>query len=250
MPGRASTARVGRVGQVQVTLPVFASYTPMAPTQVREPFHCDGWVYEEKVDGWRLLAYKDGARVYLVSRSRRDHTRHFAGIAAAVAKLSARSLVIDGEVAIYDQQLRSRFDWLREPDPDAIATSPVFMVFDLLHHDGREFTGRPLRDRRACLENVVAGSDLVLPVRRLAKNGFEAWAEVVARDYEGLVAKEEASLYEAGLTRRWLKVKQKSWTIDEDRWQRRISAAPAGKRLEWPDDVRADSHLSQPDALA
>jgi ATP-dependent DNA ligase len=46
---------------------------------------------------------------------------------------------------------------------------------------------------------------------------------VVARDYEGLVAKDEASLYEAGPTRRWLKVKQKGWTDAEDRWQRRIS---------------------------
>jgi ATP-dependent DNA ligase len=70
----------------------------------------------------------------------------------------------------------------------------------------------------------VVGSDLVLPVRRLAKNGFEAWSEVVARDYEGLVAKDESSLYEAGPTRRWLKVKQKGWTDAEDRWQRRISA--------------------------
>ena len=94
----------------------------MAPTQVREPFHREGWVYEGKVDGWRMLAYKDGVRVRLVSRSGRDHTRRFAGIAAAVAKLSARSLVLDGEVAIFDEQLRSRFDWLREPDADAVAT--------------------------------------------------------------------------------------------------------------------------------
>ena len=202
---------------------VLAAYTPMAPTLVREPFHRDGWVYEEKVDGWRRVAYKDGARVRLVSRNGRDHTRRFAGIAAAVAKLSARSLVLDGEVAIYDERLRSRFDWLREPDSDALATPPMFMAFDLLHQDGRELTGRPLRDRRARLENVVAGSDMVLPVRRLAKNGFEAWAEVVAHDCEGLVAKEETSLYEAGPTRRWLKVKQKGWTVDEDRWQRRIS---------------------------
>jgi ATP-dependent DNA ligase len=91
----------------------------MPPTQVREPFHREGWIYEEKFDGWRMLAYKDGGRVRLVSRNGRDHTRRFAGIAEAVAALSARSLVIDGEVAIYDQQLRSRFDWLREPDPDA-----------------------------------------------------------------------------------------------------------------------------------
>jgi len=57
----------------------------MAPTLVREPFHRDGWVYEEKVDGWRMLAYKDGARVRLVSCNGRDHTRRFASIAAAVA---------------------------------------------------------------------------------------------------------------------------------------------------------------------
>ena len=96
---------------------MLSDYTPTAPTLVREPFHRDGWVYEEKVDGWRMLAYKDGARVRLVSRNGRDHTRRFAGIAAAVAKLSAPVLVLDGEVAIYDEQLRSRLDWLREQDP-------------------------------------------------------------------------------------------------------------------------------------
>src|SRR5262245_37735689 len=95
----------------------------MAPTLVREPFHRQGWVYEEKVDGWRMLAYKDGERVHFVSRNGRDHTRRFADLAAAVAKLSARPLVLDGEVAIYDQQLRSRLDWLREPDTDAVATA-------------------------------------------------------------------------------------------------------------------------------
>src|SRR5262252_1389347 len=60
---------------------------PTAPTLVREPFHRDGWIYEEKVDGWRVLAYKDRDRVRLVSRNGRDHTRRFHDIAAAVAKL-------------------------------------------------------------------------------------------------------------------------------------------------------------------
>jgi len=90
---------------------------------------------------------------------------------------------------------RPRFDWLREPKPDAVATPPLLMAFDLLYQDGREFTGRPLHERRARLEEAVPGSDFVLPVRRLAKNGFEAWSEVVARDYEGSFAKDEASLY-------------------------------------------------------
>src|SRR5262245_29671831 len=57
---------------------MLASYTPMAPTQVREPFHRDGWIYGEKVDGWRILGYKDGVRVRLVKCNGRDHTRRFA----------------------------------------------------------------------------------------------------------------------------------------------------------------------------
>jgi bifunctional non-homologous end joining protein LigD len=156
--------------------------------------------------------------------------------------LSARSLVLDGEVAIYDQALRSRFDWLREPDADVVATPPLLMAFDLLYQDGREFIGRPLRERRARLENVVAGSDLVLPVRRLARNGFEAWSEVIARDREGLVAKDESSLYEAGPTRQWLKVKPKGWTDAEDRWQRRISTARWRSLVAYSDGSR---HIHQ-----
>ena len=68
----------------------------------------------------------------------------------------------------------------------------------------------------------MAGSERVLPLRRLAADGLEAWAQVIARGYEGLVAKDEASVYEGGPTRRWLKVKQKNWTVEKDRWRRRI----------------------------
>src|SRR5688572_7266082 len=94
-------------------VPVIPKYTPRAPTLVRERFHRAGWVYGEKVDGWRILAYKDRERVRLVSRNSVDHARRFGDLASAIAKLSARTLVLDGEVAIVDQQLRSRFEWLR-----------------------------------------------------------------------------------------------------------------------------------------
>ena len=138
--------------------------------------------------------------------------------------MSARTLVLDGEVAIFDEQLRSRFDWLREPDRAAVASPPVYMAFDLLYRDGRDLTARPLAHRRVRLEGVVAGSELVFPVRRLAPDGLAEWQQVVERGYEGYVAKNEASAYEGGATRRWLTVKQKDWTVGEDRWTRRISA--------------------------
>jgi ATP dependent DNA ligase domain len=77
-----------------------------------------GRIYK-KVDGGRVLAYKDGTRVHLVSRNGVDHARRFRDL-AAIAKLSGRTLVLDGEVAIFDQQLSSRFEWLRDPDPEAV----------------------------------------------------------------------------------------------------------------------------------
>jgi bifunctional non-homologous end joining protein LigD len=82
------------------------------------------------------------------------------------------------------------------------------MAFDLLYWDRRDLTGRSLRDRRARLEDVVAASEPVFPVRRLAPDGLQAWQQVVERGFEGYVAKAEASVYEGEATRRWLKVKQ------------------------------------------
>jgi ATP-dependent DNA ligase len=99
------------------------------------------------------------------------------------------------------------------------------MASDILYHDGRDLTARPLRDFRARLEDVLAGSELVFPVRRLAPDGLEARKQVIDNGYEGYVAKDEASAYEGGPTRRWLKVKVPSWTVEEDRCQRRIAAS-------------------------
>ena len=125
------------------------------------------------------LAYRDKGRVRLVSHYGVNHTRRFQDIARAVSKFSARTLVLDGEVAIYDDQLRSRFEWLRERDSGAVATLPLLMVFDLFYRDGRDLTRRPLRERGGRLEDIVGGSELLFPVRRLAADGLVAWKQVV-----------------------------------------------------------------------
>src|SRR5262249_21386157 len=121
------------------------------------------------------------------------------------------------------EQLRSRFDWLREPDRAAVALPPVYMAFDLLYRDGRDLSARPLAHLRVRLEGVVTGSELVFPVRRLAPDGLAARWQVAERGYEGYVAKNEASAYEGGATRRWSKVKQKEWTVEGDGWRRRFA---------------------------
>ena len=194
---------------------------PMAATQVARAFHREGWVYEEKVDGWRMLAYKVAGTIKLVSRNGRDHTSRFPGIVAALRKLDATGLILDGEVAVYDAQLVSRFEWLRHASPPDLSTPPLFMVFDCLRARGKDLRSHPLYVRRNVIEDVLDEQDMVLPVRRLADDGLKAWQQVIEHGYEGLVAKDPASPYVGARTLKWLKVKQRDYRAAERGWRPR-----------------------------
>ena len=79
-----------------------------------------------------MLAYKDGARVRLISRNAVDWTSRFRELAAAIAKLRPDILVLDGEVAVFDKKFVSRFELLRYPDPCMLCTPPMLIAFDVL----------------------------------------------------------------------------------------------------------------------
>lgn len=188
--------------------PVLPFIAPMQPTLVRAPFHREGWLYEEKYDGQRMIAYKHGRQVRLVSRLGRDYTGEFPELADAIAGLAPPTLILDGEVARFDETLVSRNEWLRRGAPNRSTTPRLYMTFDCLYAAGRDLRGLALQARRDWLEDALQGQYLVFPARRLAANGLEAWAEVLARGYEGLVAKDSAAPYVGGRTLAWLKVKQ------------------------------------------
>jgi bifunctional non-homologous end joining protein LigD len=86
---------------------------PMLATLVGEPFHEPGWVYEEKYDGIRILAYKEGAQVTLLSRNDKNRTGSFPAIARTVGALRPATLLLDGEVIALDRHKISRFQWLQ-----------------------------------------------------------------------------------------------------------------------------------------
>jgi bifunctional non-homologous end joining protein LigD len=117
----------------------------MHATELPKPFHGDGWVYEEKYDGGRMVAEKAGSRVMLTSRNDLDHTRRFPELVKAVAELDASACVLDGEVPTFDRQLISRFEWLRKRPKQEISTPPMFMVFDLLELAGDDIPRDHLR---------------------------------------------------------------------------------------------------------
>jgi ATP-dependent DNA ligase len=86
------------------------------------------------------------------------------------------------------------------------------IAFDLLYRAGEGVTARPLQDRRVLLEDLIAGgSSYLLPARRLANNGLDAWPQVLGSGWEG---------YRGGVTRSWLKVKVPGWTDPEDKFKR------------------------------
>jgi bifunctional non-homologous end joining protein LigD len=174
----------------------------MLATLVAEPFDEPGWVYEEKYDGDRMLAYKDGARVLLLSRNDKDNTSRFPRIAAAIKALRPATLLLDGEVVIFDRKRVSRFQLLQQGSGD-----PVYAVFDCLFVNGKDLRHEPLSARRTTLDKVVSSHGELLLSHRLAANGFAAYNIAKRRGYEGLVAKDLSSPYVGQRSRFWLKVK-------------------------------------------
>ena len=181
---------------------------PMLATLVGEPFHQPGWVYEEKYDGFRFLAYKEGRHVSLLTRNMKDRTDEFADIAAAVAALPAPTLVLDGEVVVFDPDGVSRFQLLQRRMTGETRSPAVFVVFDCLYARARDLRGEPLRERRNVLEREVRPGRLLQLARRLDDDGFTAFRTASRRRLEGIIAKDGASTYAAGTrSPRWRKVK-------------------------------------------
>ena len=175
---------------------------PMLATLVEKPFHKPGWVYEEKYDGYRILAYKEGDRVTLLSRNGKDHTESFADVARAVETLKDRALLLDGEVVAFDRHLVSRFQLLQEGEAPL-----VYAVFDCLYRDGKDLRGEPLPVRRAALEAAIGQTDRLFPSRRLSADGLKAFALAGKKGFEGMVGKNPAAPYREGRSTEWLKVK-------------------------------------------
>jgi ATP-dependent DNA ligase len=136
-----------------------------------------------------------------------------------VAGLKPPTLILDSEIAVFDCQLLSRFEWLRGRPKDEPATPPTLIAFDCLSVRGRDLRDRPLRQWREVLEEAIEGETVILPARRLLADGLEAWVQVIERGYEGLVGKDEASPYREGRTLAWLKVKVPKYREGERGWE-------------------------------
>ena len=154
----------------------------MAATLTQERFTGDGWTFERKFDGIRLLAFKQGADVTLYSRNRLE--QHLPAVAAAIARLPVHDAILDGEVT-WDEGL-------------------AFHVFDVAWLDGRDVTTLPLTERRALL-NALPFRAPLHHVRAL--DHAEPWEHARSAGWEGVIAKHRDSVYEHRRSKQWLKMK-------------------------------------------
>ena len=181
---------------------------PMLATLVTEPFTREGWVYEEKYDGYRALAYADKT-VRIFSRNENLLTGGFPELAAALRKLPGSPFILDGEIVAFDRAGVSRFQLLQRRELGE-NIRPIFVAFDCLQLEGKSLVKAPLSERRKALETIVpAGrAGMVVRSRRLSRDGLAAYAEAGRRGWEGVIAKRESSTYQPGVrSRDWLKVK-------------------------------------------
>ena len=176
--------------------------SPMMATLVDEPFHRENWAYEEKYDGVRMLAYKEGSKVTLMSRNDVERSARYPEIARAVASLKAETLLLDGEIVVFDSKQVSRFQLLQQGKGQ-----PQYAVFDCLYKNGKDLRNEPLARRRVALEASVKPTKLLLRSSRVAGNGLKAFQIAERRGLEGIVAKHLASPYVSRRSAEWLKVK-------------------------------------------
>ena len=174
----------------------------MLATLVDEPFSKPDWAFEQKYDGVRILAYKEGAKISLFSRNGIDRTDRYPHIASEIAALKAQTLALDGEVVIFDSKKVSRFALLQQGKG-----RPKYVLFDCLYENGRDLRREPLSLRRQALERSVTPSASILLADRLGADGLKAFQAASHRKLEGVIAKHVTAPYFEGRSTEWLKVK-------------------------------------------
>jgi bifunctional non-homologous end joining protein LigD len=174
----------------------------MLATLADEPFTKPNWIFEEKYDGVRMWAYKEGKQVKLISRNGIDRTARYPTIANAVKALKTATLALDGEIIASDTKKVSRFQFLQQGKGNL-----QFAVFDIVYANGKDLRRTPLSARREALERILQPSEFLIVSTRLAADGIKAFKIASKRGLEGIIAKNLSSFYVEGRSREWLNVK-------------------------------------------
>ena len=222
-------ARSGMKGVEHIRIMVNRPIRPMLAQRVSEMSEIMGKIgsevvaTEEKYDGERIQAHKDGEKVRLFSRRLTDVTVQFPEVAANIrTDVKASKAILDGEVVAYDYDrdefypfqklMQRRRKYKVEEYAEKIPVK--YMLFDVLYVDGRSYMKRSYPKRREKLEEIAEDTRYTSATPRIVSSELddidEFFQDCINRGLEGVVCKScaENSYYRAG-AREWLWIKWK-----------------------------------------
>jgi bifunctional non-homologous end joining protein LigD len=198
---RIPSARLVPAGE---PLAMPAALAPMHAETGEAAFNHADWMWEPKLDGYRVLAFIGADVVKLRSRRGLDLSGDFPKLAGELAKQAGGGMILDGEIVAFDAEGKPSFQAMQ--NRGAVGRA-VFYCFDLLYFAGVDLRQSPYRDRRRYLAQCLLPTPLVQLVHA-QEDGVALQAAALASGFEGVVGKRKESRYEAGKrSASWLKVK-------------------------------------------
>ncbi len=215
--GRSAEQLLRKKGARVLSCDLTADSFPLSLAKTsEEPFDGEDWLFELKYDGVRTLAIRDGNRVALFGRNRREITYRYPEVALALSKLPFERFVIDGEIVVLDDEGRPSFQLLQrrmhcedvgQIDRLSLSLPVTFWVFDVLAFGNYDVRPLPLDDRKQVLARMIQGEGPVRYCDHVVGQGREFFKLAAEARLEGIVAKRRAAPYRGTRTNDWLKIK-------------------------------------------
>jgi bifunctional non-homologous end joining protein LigD len=216
-PGEVLRRELTELGAPRRPVEVKSVKLMLAETAERA-FSRKDWLFEPKLDGYRVLAARVKGEPRLITRNGNDCSAAFPEIVRAVAALPFDRLVLDGEVVALDdtgrpsfQRLQGRARLSRPIDiRHAAVNNPVtYYGFDLLGFEDFDLRSLPLSDRKAALRQVLPPVGALRYLEHVDDDGEALYQETERLGLEGIVAKKSSSSYKAGRSPAWLKIRSR-----------------------------------------
>jgi bifunctional non-homologous end joining protein LigD len=213
-PADGLRAELNRLGAPRREVQPDAVQLMLAETKDRA-FSGAGWLFELKLDGYRVLGAREGG-VRLLSRNGNDLSVCFPEIIRALRALPLDRLLLDGEVVALDRNGRPSFQLLQQRGQlrrpleirhAAVEIPVTFFAFDLLAFEDFDLRPLPLSTRKALLQKVVPTTGVIRLLDHFAEDGEVLYEQVQRLGLEGIVAKRADSPYRSGRSSAWIKIR-------------------------------------------
>jgi bifunctional non-homologous end joining protein LigD len=194
-------------GSKKADMPLFIA--PQLATLVDRIPEGEGWGYEIKFDGYRILARIDRGEVKLFTRSGKDWTARFGSLAAEIIELGIQEGWLDGEIVVLGKNGLPDFGALQDAYEKGLADEIIYYVFDMPYYKGYDLRDVRLSDRKALLEELVSetSSGRIRLSGDFGGKGGDVLLSACSLGLEGLIGKRLDSRYLSGRSQEWIKLK-------------------------------------------